>query len=69
MTSRHTSAFARDRIRCNGILTGWKEMPGEAETQRRFHGAGSDWAEQAAARLPMGQLVEYDQFVAGAYPE
>ena len=94
LTKNVANAFARDRIRCNGILTGWMETPGEDETQRRFHGASSDWVEQASKRLPMGQLVqpdqlaglvayvaspeagvmtgsliEYDQFVAGAYPE
>ena len=94
LTKNVANAFARDRIRCNGIMTGWMETPGEAEIQRRFHGAGDDWAEQAARKLPMGQLVqpdqlagliayiaspeagvmtgslvEYDQFVAGAYPE
>jgi len=26
------------------------------ETQRRFHGAGDDWREQAGASLPMGKL-------------
>ena len=94
LTKNVANAFAKDRIRCNGILTGWMETPGEAEIQRRFHGAGDDWADQAAKKLPMGQLVqpdqlagliayiaspeagvmtgslvEYDQFVAGAYPE
>lgn len=94
LTKNVANAFARDRIRCNGILTGWMETPGEDETQRRFHGAGDDWVAQANKRLPMGQLVqpdqlaglvayiaspeagvmtgalvEYDQFVSGAYPE
>lgn len=94
LTKNVANAFARDRIRCNGILTGWMETPGEAVTQQRFHGAGHDWAQQAAQKLPMGQLVqpdqlaglasymlspeagvmtgslvEYDQFVSGAYPE
>ena len=94
LTKNVANAFAKDRIRCNGILTGWMETPGEAEIQRRFHGGGDDWAEQASKKLPMGQLVqpdqlagliayiaspeagvmtgslvEYDQFVAGAYPE
>ena len=94
LTKNIANAFAKDRIRCNGILTGWMETPGEEEIQRRFHGGGSDWAEQAARQLPMGQLVqpdqlaglisyiaspeagvmtgslvEYDQFVSGAYPE
>ena len=94
LTKNVANAFARDRIRCNGILTGWMETPGEDETQRRFHGAGDDWVAEANRRLPMGQLVqpeqlagliayiaspeagvmtgslvEYDQFVSGAYPE
>ena len=94
LTKNVANAFAKDRIRCNGILTGWMETPGEDATQRRFHGAGDDWVAQAARRLPMGQLVqpdqlaglvayiaspeggvmtgalvEYDQFVSGAYPE
>ena len=94
LTKNVANAFARDRIRCNGILTGWMETPGETVTQQKFHGAGDDWAAQAAAKLPMGQLVqpdqlaglaayllspdsgvitgsliEYDQFVSGAYPE
>ncbi|MBK8049564.1 MAG: SDR family oxidoreductase [Anaerolineales bacterium] len=94
LTKNVANAFVRDRIRCNGILTGWMETPGEAEIQRRFHGAGADWAALAAQKLPMGQLVdpnqlaglvayilspeagvmtgaliEYDQFVSGAYPE
>jgi NAD(P)-dependent dehydrogenase (short-subunit alcohol dehydrogenase family) len=94
LTKNVANAFAKDRIRCNGILTGWMETPGEAAIQRQFHGAGDDWAAQAAQKLPMGQLVdpnqlaglvaymlsteagvmtgaliEYDQFVSGAYPE
>lgn len=94
LTKNVANAFAKDRIRCNGILTGWMETPGEDETQRRFHGASDDWVQQANQRLPMGQLVqpdqlagliayiaspeagvmtgalvEYDQFVSGAYPE
>jgi NAD(P)-dependent dehydrogenase (short-subunit alcohol dehydrogenase family) len=94
LTKNVANAFARDRIRCNGVLAGWMETPGEAVIQQQFHGAGSDWAARAAATLPMGQLVqpeqlaglvayllspeagvmtgaliEYDQFVSGAYPE
>jgi NAD(P)-dependent dehydrogenase (short-subunit alcohol dehydrogenase family) len=94
LTKNVANAFARDRIRCNGVLAGWMETPGEALIQQQFHGAGSDWAARAAATLPMGQLVqpeqlaglvayllspeagvmtgaliEYDQFVSGAYPE
>lgn len=94
LTKNVANAFAQNRIRCNGVLTGWMETAGEAEIQKLYHGAGDDWAEQAARRLPMGQLVQpdqlaglvsymlspdsgvmtgalvdYDQVVAGAYPE
>jgi len=94
LTKNVANAYVRDRIRCNAVLTGWMETPGEAEIQKRFHGAGDDWAEEAAKNLPMGQLVQpeqlaglvaymlspesgvmtgslvdYDQVVAGAYPE
>lgn len=61
LTKNVANAFVRDRIRCNGILTGWMETPGETMIQRKFHGAGDDWAEQAARNLPMGQLVQPDQ--------
>jgi NAD(P)-dependent dehydrogenase (short-subunit alcohol dehydrogenase family) len=94
LTKNVANAFAKDRIRCNGILVGWMDTPGEEVIQQRFHGGGRDWAAQAARRLPMGQLIdpdqvaglvayllspesgvmtgsliEYDQFVSGAYPE
>jgi NAD(P)-dependent dehydrogenase (short-subunit alcohol dehydrogenase family) len=94
LTKNVANAFVRDRIRCNGVLTGWMETAGEGEIQKKYHGAGDDWAEQAGRQLPMGQLVQpdqlaglisymlspesgvmtgslvdYDQVVAGAYPE
>lgn len=94
LTKNVANAFVHDRIRCNGVLTGWMETAGEAEIQKKYHGAGDDWAQQAAQKLPMGQLVQpdqlaglisymlspesgvmtgslvdYDQVVAGAYPE
>ena len=37
------------------------ETRGEAEIRRRFHAADNDWAEEAAKKLPMGQLVQPDQ--------
>ncbi|MDA3948394.1 MAG: SDR family oxidoreductase [Spirochaeta sp.] len=94
LTRNVANSFVKDKIRCNGVLTGWMETAGEAEIQKRYHGAGDDWAEQAGKNLPMGQLVQpdqlaglisymlspqsgvmtgslvdYDQVVAGAYPE
>ncbi|GGT31618.1 hypothetical protein GCM10010254_60200 [Streptomyces chromofuscus] len=70
----HPNAFARaggtpttahahrwDRIRINGLTIGWTATEGEDATQRAFHGAGDDWREQAAARLPMGRLGQPDE--------
>jgi NAD(P)-dependent dehydrogenase (short-subunit alcohol dehydrogenase family) len=94
LTKNVANAFAAKRIRCNGILTGWMDTPGESVTQQKFHGVGADWLAKAEAAQPMGQLVkpdqlaglvayllspesgimtgalvDYDQHVAGAYPE
>jgi NAD(P)-dependent dehydrogenase (short-subunit alcohol dehydrogenase family) len=64
LTKNVANAFAGQRIRCNGILTGWMDTPGESATQQQFHGAGEDWLAEAEAAQPMGQLVKPDQ-VAG----
>jgi NAD(P)-dependent dehydrogenase (short-subunit alcohol dehydrogenase family) len=64
LTKNVANAFATDRIRCNGILLGWTHTPGEEVTQSRFHGGGSDWAEQAGRQMPMGRLIDPDE-VAG----
>jgi NAD(P)-dependent dehydrogenase (short-subunit alcohol dehydrogenase family) len=94
LTKNVANAYAAKRIRCNGILTGWMDTPGENVTQRKFHGVGENWLAKAEAAQPMGQLVkpeqlaglvaymlspesgvmtgalvDYDQNVAGAYPE
>jgi NAD(P)-dependent dehydrogenase (short-subunit alcohol dehydrogenase family) len=52
---------AAKRIRCNGILTGWMDTPGEGATQQKFHGVGPDWLAKAESMQPMGQLVKPDQ--------
>jgi NAD(P)-dependent dehydrogenase (short-subunit alcohol dehydrogenase family) len=94
LTKNVANAYAAKRIRCNGILTGWMDTPGESVTQKKFQGASEDWLAKAEAAQPMGQLVkpdqvaglaaymlspesgimtgalvDYDQNVAGAYPE
>lgn len=94
LTKNVANAFAEDRIRCNGILAGWMETPGETLIQKRFHGAGDDWAAQGAQKTRMGRLIqpeelaglaayllspesgvmtgaliEYDQNVAGSFPD
>lgn len=94
LTKNVANAYRYSRIRCNAILPGWMDTPGEDVTQRRFHGATDGWLERAEAEQPMGQLckphqlaglasyllsadagvmtgalIDYDQNVAGAYPE
>ena len=56
-------AFAHrfDRIRINGLNIGWTATPGEAVTQREFHGAADDWLAEASAAQPMGRLGQPDE--------
>jgi NAD(P)-dependent dehydrogenase (short-subunit alcohol dehydrogenase family) len=94
LTKNTANAFAKKRIRCNGICVGWMDTPQEDETQRKFHGRQEGWLKEVEAQQPMGQLVkpdqlaglvaymlspesgvmtgsivDYDQNVAGTYPE
>jgi NAD(P)-dependent dehydrogenase (short-subunit alcohol dehydrogenase family) len=61
LTRNAAHAHRFDRIRINGLNIGWTETEGEDVTQRRFHGAGDDWREQAAKTLPMGRLGRVDE--------
>lgn len=61
LTKNVAHAHRFDRIRVNALNIGWTETEGEDATQRRFHGAGDDWVEQANARLPMGKLGQVDE--------
>ncbi|MFI1506931.1 SDR family oxidoreductase [Streptomyces sp. NPDC020597] len=61
LTRNAAHAHRFDRIRINGLNIGWTATEGEDATQRAFHGAGDDWREQAAARLPMGRLGRPDE--------
>jgi NAD(P)-dependent dehydrogenase (short-subunit alcohol dehydrogenase family) len=58
LTKNVANAYRSHRIRCNAVLPGWMDTPGEAETQMKFHGAGPDWLEKAEAAAPMGQLAK-----------
>ncbi|MFG2883477.1 SDR family oxidoreductase [Streptomyces sp. NPDC048297] len=61
LTRNAAHAHRWDRIRINGLNIGWTATEGEDAVQRAFHGAGDDWREQAAARLPMGRLGQPDE--------
>lgn len=57
------AAFAHrfDRVRINGLNIGWTATPGEAATQKNFHGAADDWLKDASAAQPMGKLGQPDE--------
>ena len=58
LTKNVANVDRSDRIRCNAILPGWMDTPGEDVTQRRYHGATDGWPERAVAAQPMGQLCK-----------
>jgi NAD(P)-dependent dehydrogenase (short-subunit alcohol dehydrogenase family) len=60
-TRNAAHAHRWDKIRINGLDIGWTATDGEAETQRKFHGAGDDWLEKANASVPMGKLGQVDE--------
>jgi NAD(P)-dependent dehydrogenase (short-subunit alcohol dehydrogenase family) len=61
LTKNAAHAHRWDRIRINGLNMGWSATDGENATQQQGHGAGADWQEQAAAKLPMGKLGQVDE--------
>jgi NAD(P)-dependent dehydrogenase (short-subunit alcohol dehydrogenase family) len=61
LTRNAAYAHRWDRIRINAVNIGWTETDGEDVIQRRFHGAGDNWLEKAAASQPMGKLGQVDE--------
>ena len=61
LTRNAAYAHRFDRIRINGLNIGWTATPGEAVTQRTFHGADDDWLARAEAAQPMGKLGRPDE--------
>ncbi|WP_210592417.1 SDR family oxidoreductase [Streptomyces sp. GESEQ-35] len=61
LTRNAAHAHRWDRIRINGLNIGWTATEGEDATQKTFHGAGDDWRERAAAKVPMGKLGQPDE--------
>lgn len=58
LTKNTANAYRQNHIRCNAVLPGWMDTPGEAVVQATFHGAGPGWLEKAEAAQPMGQLIK-----------
>ncbi|HTT13252.1 MAG TPA: SDR family oxidoreductase [Burkholderiaceae bacterium] len=61
LTKNVAQSYRRHRIRCNGVMAGWMDTPGETAIQKKFHGAGDDWLARAEAARPMGQLIKPDE--------
>jgi NAD(P)-dependent dehydrogenase (short-subunit alcohol dehydrogenase family) len=60
VTKNAAHAHRWDRIRINALNMGWTATDGENLTQQA-QGAGADWQQQAASRLPMGKLGQVDE--------
>ena len=61
LTRNVAQSYRRQRIRCNGVMAGWMDTPGEAAVQKKFHNAADDWLARAEAARPMGQLIKPDE--------
>ena len=54
LTRNVAMAYRKRHIRCNAILPGWMDTPGEDAVQKKWHGAGDDWLQKAEASSPSG---------------
>ncbi len=61
LTKNVAQSYRTQRIRCNGVMAGWMDTPGEAAVQRKFHDAPGDWLAKAEAARPMGQLAKPEE--------
>jgi NAD(P)-dependent dehydrogenase (short-subunit alcohol dehydrogenase family) len=61
LTRNAAHAHRWDRIRINGLNIGWSATDGEDVTQRRSHGADTDWQQRAGKALPMGKLGQVSE--------
>ena len=61
LTKNVAQSFRAQRIRCNGVMAGWMDTPGEHAIQKRAHDAPDDWLAKAEAARPMGQLIKPDE--------
>jgi NAD(P)-dependent dehydrogenase (short-subunit alcohol dehydrogenase family) len=61
LTKNVAQSYRSHRIRCNGVMAGWMDTPGEAAIQKKAHNAPDDWLAKAEAGRPMGQLAKPDE--------
>ena len=61
LTKNVAQSHRAQRIRCNGVMAGWMDTPGEAAIQKKAHKAPADWLARAEAARPMGQLAKPDE--------
>ena len=61
LTRNSGFALLHNRIRVNQLNIGWMASDGEDVIQRRYHGAGDDWREQAASYLPNERLLDPEE--------
>jgi NAD(P)-dependent dehydrogenase (short-subunit alcohol dehydrogenase family) len=61
LTRNVANAYAPQQIRCNGILAGWMDTPGDDAIQRKFHDRTDGWQESIADLLPMGRLARPEE--------
>jgi len=58
LTKNVANAVNRLRIRCNGIILGWVDTPGEHVILKKYHDAEDNWLEAAEAARPFGKLLK-----------
>ena len=43
LTRNVANSYAAKRIRCNGVMAGWMDTPGETAVQQKWHGRDASW--------------------------
>lgn len=61
LTCNAANAHSADRIRVNGINVGWTLTASEHRMQADTLDQAEDWAERAAAMMPLGRLIQPDE--------
>lgn len=61
LTKNVANAHRYDRIRCNAVMPGWMDTPGEDATQKLYHQASDDWLAKAEQLQPFGKLIKTDE--------